>query len=69
MPVMSNPRLLKVSEVNGWVMLRRTWPDSPERDGDWLLTHAEGIEGPVLAFRTVDAATRYAQGNSVSLPR
>jgi hypothetical protein len=61
---MSNPRLLKVAEVNGWSLLRRTWPDDIGRDGDWLLCPADSTDGPVLVFGSVEQATAHAQTRS-----
>jgi len=54
----TTPRLLKVSEVHGWTLIRRSVDGRPD---DWLMTPSHGVDGPVLVFATVDAATVYAQ--------
>lgn len=58
------PRYQKVTVVDGWVLLTRTWDDRP--GAEWVLTPVGTIEGPTLVFDTAERATVYASRHSRS---
>lgn len=55
---MSNPVWLRVTEINDWTLMTRSWDDRP--GVEWVLTPRGSNDGPVLKFRTAESATDYA---------
>ena len=52
------PVLKRICQHHGWVVLERS---DEVRGRDWLITPNGHLEGPVLAFKTVQAALTHAE--------